>query len=108
VIEEITDPVQMSNLLPFLTSITPLHVTVSIGIWGDTNSDKLITALDALVCLSAVVGKDVSMFDPPGCDVAPDSGTEFNGTVSALDALAILSHVVGKSLPAHFRVGDNR
>ena len=108
VIEEITDPVQMSNLLPFLTSITPLHVTVSVGVWGDTNSDKLITALDALVCLSHVVGKDVSNFDPTGCDVAPDSGTEFNGTVSALDALAILSHVVGKSLPTTFRVGDNR
>lgn len=108
VLEEVTDPVQFANLLPFLTGSTPLAVTVSVGIWGDTNSDKVITALDALVCLSAVVGKDVSQFDPTGCDVAPDNGAEFNGTVTALDALAILSFVVGKALPETFRVGENR
>lgn len=108
VLEEVTDPVQFADLLPFLNGNTPLNVAVSVGVWGDANSDKLITALDALVCLSQVVGKDVSQFDPTGCDVAPDDGAAFNGTVTALDALAILSYVVGRALPETFRVGKSR
>lgn len=85
------------------------RLTVSTGLWGDPNKDKVITALDALICLSAVVGKDVSQFDAPACDVAPDGANNtFTGAVTALDALAILSSVVGKTLPDHFRVGDPR
>ena len=108
VIEEVSDPVQFADLLPFHTGTTPLRVGVSTGIWGDPNRDRKVTALDALICLSGVVGKDVSQFDLAACDVAPDNGNSFTGRVTALDALAVLSHVVGKELPAHFRVSRPR
>ncbi len=85
-----------------------VSILVAVGLWGDANGDERITALDALICLSGVVGKDVSRFESAACDVAPDSGTEFTGKVTAIDALAILSHVVGRQLPTRFRVNRPR
>jgi uncharacterized protein YjdB len=107
-LDEAADPVRFADLLPYLTSNTPLRVGVSTGLWGDPNRDLKVTALDALICLSGVVGKDVSQFDVTACDVAPDNGAAFTGRVTALDALAVLSDVVGKSLPPGFRVRRSR
>lgn len=108
VIEEATELGRFGDLLPYLTAVESLRVGVTTGVWGDPNKDKKVTALDALICLSHVVGKDVSQFDPAACDVAPDQGDVFIAKVTALDALAILSFVVGKALPASFRVGTSR
>jgi hypothetical protein len=90
--------------------VTDGSLSVATGVWGDPNKDKKIEALDALICLSHVVGKDLpSDFDATFCDVAPDGDDNtFTGEISALDALGILSDVVGKALPEHFRVGDPR
>lgn len=108
-LDELSDPVQFSDLLPFIVSNQSLKVGVTPGIWGDATKDQLITAVDALVCLSHVVGKTLpESFDPRARDVAPGAGTRFAGKGTALVALAILSWVVGQALPEHFRVGDSR
>jgi M6 family metalloprotease-like protein len=106
-IDELSDNVRFQSLLPFISQTTGLTVVVRTGTWGDINGDQRVTALDALICLSSVVGKDVSQFDPgaEACDVAPSPSF---GSTTALDALAILSHVVGKTLPDGFRVGEPR
>jgi hypothetical protein len=97
------------DLTAFSEPAPPLALTVRREtVWGDPSGDEVVSSLDALVCLSFVVGKEI----PPGfsgalCDVAPDGAGGFTGAVTALDALAILSYVVGKPLPDGFRLGGS-
>jgi pimeloyl-ACP methyl ester carboxylesterase len=111
VIEEAIEPNFFVSILSALTSSSLRVVTIgSGGMWGDPNNDRRVSALDALICLSHVVGRDLpSGLDATTCDVAPDGqNLSFTGKATAIDALAILSYVVGNSLPAYFRVGRVR
>lgn len=118
VVVSLTDAVNGSNLaslLPFVDVGDAWTFTVVFdGLWGDSSlswqnapDDAPVTALDALVCLAHVVGRDVSPFDPTGCDVAPDDGPLYDGTVTSLDALVILTFVVAGDTSG-YRVGGAR
>ncbi len=107
--DELIDADLYQDLGEYVTSNDGIWLRVTTGIWGDPSLDRVISALDALICLSNVVGKDLpESFDPTMCDVVPDDGMEFTGAVTAVDALAILTYVVGKPLPEHYRVGEVR
>lgn len=116
-VDELVNGQNLASLLPFLGPLPTTRIVVGQalqGIWGDANftwrdfpEQPPVSAFDALICLSDVVGRDVSQFDAPACDVAPDAGSEYNGTVTALDALVILTSVVGRDT-SRFRVGQSR
>ena len=91
-VEAIGDELGQSLISQVSTVSHELTIAESPDLWGDPSMDGAITALDALMCLSEVVGRAL----PPGadataCDVVPDgpSGT-FTGLVTSLDALAVL------------------
>ncbi len=98
---EVVDLELFRNILEWTQPPQPLSLDVVRGIWGDPSGTGTISALDALICLSAVVGSDVSDFDVAACDV------NGSGTVGAVDALIILTYVVGGDTSG-FRVGTPR
>jgi len=97
-------------------SVYDALLSTGVGMWGDASGDGSLTSLDALMCLTAVVGGLLPVgSDASACDVAPDldlnqdgEPESYDGTVTALDALAILTQIVAKPLPAAFRAGRPR
>ncbi len=92
----------------------PIRYAVPAIVWGDVDFSwrdapgaAPVSARDALICLSHVVGRDVAQFDLFGCDVAPDDGPLYTGAITAKDALVILSLAVGKSTGSS-RIGLSR
>lgn len=114
-LDGLTDASQVSDILPYVLAISGGVATVRPGRWGDASLSwseepppaNELSATDALICLSGVVGKDISQFDYEACDVVPDDGANYTGLVTSLDALVILSRVVGKDT-SQFRAGDLR
>jgi hypothetical protein len=113
-VTEAVNAPNLRSLLPFLEGPASRTFWVSGGLWGDASltwrdapAATDVTALDALICLSTVVGRDVGAFDAPRCDVAPDSGANYDGTVNSLDALVILTFIVGSDVTG-YRVGQPR
>jgi len=117
-VTDLVNGANLASLMPFLVLDPAPTVVVGGGprLWGDANftwrddptNPSPVTAMDALICLSAAVGKDVSEFDPAGCDVAPDSGATYTGRITALDALVILTYAVEMPVGTAFRVGTAR
>lgn len=102
------------SLLPYLQTMLSVPVWTAAGTWGDVDhtwrlepGTGPVQARDALICLNRIVGKDMAAFDTPACDVWPDDGASYNGTVSAADALFILKQVVGLDVTGS-RVGTRR
>jgi hypothetical protein len=91
-------------------------LSTGVGMWGDASGEGVLSALDALMCLTSVVGTALPEgSDVSSCDVAPDVDADsdgvpesFDGTITALDALAILIQIVELPLPAEFRAGRAR
>lgn len=115
---ELVNGANLESLLPFVVQGSTPVVGVGGGprVWGDADftwrddptNPAPVTATDALICLSAAVGVDTSVYETDACDVAPDSGTTYVGLVNSLDALVILTYAVGKPVGTAYRVGELR
>jgi hypothetical protein len=96
-LQELTASGTFADLLP-AGVVTPSHLCVSTGAFGDLNGDTTVTSFDALLMITSAVGLPIAPYTIVNGDVDAD------GQVTTRDALIALSYAI--ALPVGgFRVG---
>lgn len=96
-LQELTAAGTFADLLPSGV-VTPSHLCVSTGDFGDVNEDGAVNSFDALLMITSAVGLPIAPYTVVNGDVDGD------GQVTTRDALVALSYAI--ALPVDgFRVG---